>query len=375
MKHIKTLITGGAGFIGSRLARILLERGHEVVILDNLSPQIHGEIPHVTMPDGVRFLRADVRDIGAQAEIISAADAIFHLAAETGTGQSMYQIEKYVHVNELGTAKLLQVLSNCKRKPRKLILASSRSVYGEGAYLDESTGALVRPRPRDIDQLVSGEWGPRSKNTGTTIRAVATPESFPFSADSVYAATKAAQELMMIAAAPGLGAVTNVFRFQNVFGEGQSLQNPYTGIISIFFNRARQGLDIPLYEDGLPARDFIHVDDVVRPLADALTAGLENGSTINLGSGVPTTIRELAEKLCATAGFSVPIEVSGQYRVGDIRQCWADLTLAKTLLGFTPSVSLEQGLERFTTWARQQPRYSDNSAKALSELKAKGLSS
>ena len=372
---MKTVITGGAGFIGSRLAAVLLERGHEVVILDNLSPQIHGELPHVTLPDGVTFLRSDIRDIDAQAEAVCAADAIFHLAAETGTGQSMYQIEKYVEVNELGTAKLLQVLSGCERKPRKLILASSRSVYGEGAYLDEATGALVQPRPRDPDQLASGQWEPRSTREGSPIRAVATPESFPFSADSVYAATKAAQELMMIAAAPGLGAVTNVFRFQNVFGEGQSLQNPYTGIISIFFNRARQGLGIPLYEDGLPARDFIHVDDVVRPLADALEADLENGSTINLGAGVPTTIRELAEKLCAAAGFSVPIEVTGQYRVGDIRQCWADLTVAQDLLGFAPTVSLEQGLERFTSWARQQPEYSDNSAQALRELKEKGLSS
>ncbi|WP_417270759.1 NAD-dependent epimerase/dehydratase family protein [Celeribacter sp.] len=371
---MKTVITGGAGFIGSRLAGVLLERGHEVVILDNLSPQIHGEIPQVSLPDGTRYLRADIRDIEAQAEEICAADAIFHLAAETGTGQSMYQIEKYVEVNELGTGKLLQVLSGGARKPRKLILASSRSVYGEGAYRDEETGALVQPSPRDPHQLASGEWDPRSKRDGATVRAVATPESFPFSADSVYAATKAAQELLMIAAAPGLGAVTNVFRFQNVFGEGQSLQNPYTGIISIFFNRARQGLDIPLYEDGLPARDFIHVDDVVRPLADALEADLENGSTINLGSGVPTTIRELAEKLCTAAGFSVPIEVTGQYRVGDIRQCWADLTVAKDLLGFAPTVSLEQGLERFSTWARQQPEHSDNSAQALRELKEKGLS-
>lgn len=372
---MKTIITGGAGFIGSRLASVLLERGHEVVILDNLSRQIHGELPHVTLPDGATFLRLDIRDIDAQANAVCAADAIFHLAAETGTGQSMYNIERYVEVNELGTAKLLQVLSDCRRKPRKLILGSSRSVYGEGAYVDEATGALVQPRPRDPDQLASGKWEPRSKREGSGIRAVATPESFPFSADSVYAATKAAQELMMIAAAPALKAVTNVFRFQNVFGEGQSLQNPYTGIISIFFNRARQGLGIPLYEDGLPARDFIHVDDVVRPLADVLEADLENGSIINLGAGVPTTIRDLADKLCAAAGFSVPIEVTGQYRVGDIRQCWADLGTAKELLGFSPTVSLEQGLERFTSWARQQPEYSDNSAQALSELKEKGLSS
>ena len=371
---MRTIITGGAGFIGRKLAALLLERGHEVVILDNLSPQIHGEMPHVTFPNGARFLRADMGNIGAQADAICAADAIFHLAAETGTGQSMYEIEKYVEVNELGTAKLLQVLSGCSRKPRKLILASSRSVYGEGAYLDEATGALVRPRPRDLDQLANGDWSPRSKRAGTTIRAVATPETFPFSADSVYAATKASQELMMIAAAPALEAVTNVFRFQNVFGEGQSLQNPYTGIISIFFNRARQGFSIPLYEDGKPARDFIHVDDVVRPLADALGANLENGSTINLGSGVPTTIRDLAEKLCTAAGLSVPIEVTGQYRFGDIRQCWADITEAKKLLGFVPEVSLTQGLLRFTTWAWQQPVYTDNSAKALLELKAKGLS-
>ena len=372
---MKTVITGGAGFIGTKLAALLLERGHEVVILDNLSPQIHGEIPRVALPEGVSFLRADMRNIATQAEVICQADAIFHLAAETGTGQSMYQIAQYVDVNELGTAKLLQVLSGGARKSRKLILASSRSVYGEGAYVDDDTGEIVAPMSRSSRQLENGEWEPRSKVGGKRIRAVATPESWPFSADSVYAATKAAQELMMIAAAPGLSAVTNVFRFQNVYGEGQSLRNPYTGIISIFFNRARQGLNIPLYEDGLPARDFVHVEDVVRPLADCLDANLENGATINLGSGVPTPIRDLAEKLCAAGGFSVPIEVTGQFRVGDIRQCWADLSSARQLLGYGPRVSLKDGLKRFAKWARQEPEYQDNSAQALRELKEKGLSS
>lgn len=178
----------------------------------------------------------------------------------------------------------------------------------------------------------------------------------------------------MIAASPGLAAVTNVFRFQNVYGEGQSLRNPYTGIISIFFNRARQGLNISLFEDGLPARDFIHVEDIVRPLADALDTDLANGTTINLGAGIPTTIKDLAEKLCAAGKFSVPIEVTGQYRVGDIRQCWADLSIARELLGFAPKVSLDEGLGRFVEWARNEPEYQDNSAQALQEMKDKGLS-
>lgn len=372
---MKTVITGGAGFIGSKLATRLLERGHDVAILDNLSPQIHGEIPNVLLPDGVDFRRCDIRDVDTQAEVIGEADAIFHLAAETGTGQSMYEIEKYVGVNEFGTAKLLQVLSACPRKPRKLILASSRSVYGEGAYADTQSGELVHPKPRSPDQLANAQWESLSQIAGRSIQPIATPESFPFAAGSVYAATKAAQELLMTAASPGLSAVTNVFRFQNVYGEGQSLRNPYTGIISIFFNRARQNMKIPLFEDGLPSRDFIHVEDIVRPLVDCLDADLQNGTTINLGSGIPTSIIELAEKLCAAGGFSVPIEVTGQYRVGDVRHCWADLELARKHLGFAPEVSLEDGLKRFATWAGQEPAYSDNSAAALRELKDKGLSS
>ena len=371
---MKVVITGGAGFIGSKLAHVLLQRGHDVTLLDNLSPQIHGDIPDVNLPDGASFIRADMRDLDACTDVIGDADAIYHLAAETGTGQSMYEIEKYVSVNEMGTANLLQALSNSAAKPRKLILASSRSVYGEGAYRHSVTGEVVQPQPRSAKELLEQKWELRAKEDGAPLEAFATPENLPFLPGSVYAATKAAQELLLYTAAPGLSATANIFRFQNVYGEGQSLRNPYTGIISIFYNRARQDMDIPLYEDGLPSRDFVHVDDITRPLADALEADLPNGTTLNLGAGKPTTIQALAEKLCAASGFSVPINVTGQYRVGDIRHCWADLTRAHAMLGFVPEVSLEQGLGRFTAWASTQPAYQDASAQALLELKKKGLS-
>lgn len=370
---MKIMVTGGLGFIGQALARRLQGLGHEVVLVDSLTPQIHGVLPAVTPPEGATVARLDVRDIARQPDLMEGCDAVYHLAAETGTAQSMYRVQDYVGVNELGTAALIEAIAAVERRPRRVILASSRSVYGEGAYVAPGRpDVLLQPAPRSPEQLAANAWDPLGPD-GVALEAVPTPESLPFSPGSVYAATKASQELLLRAAGPALGFKPVIFRFQNVYGEGQSLQNPYTGIISIFFNRARQGMEIPVYEDGLESRDFIHIEDIVDGLVAALDADLPDGATMNLGAGVPTTVLDLVAQLLASGGFEVPVRVTGQYRVGDIRHCYADLTQAQSLLGFEPKVSLATGLSRFCAWAGSEPVHEDRLEQAAAELRARKL--
>jgi dTDP-L-rhamnose 4-epimerase len=367
----KIVVTGGMGFIGGKLARRLLGDGHEVRIVDSLTPQIHGEVPTVEVPEGAEFLRLDVRELAERHEVLEGSDAVVHLAAETGTAQSMYRIRHYVDVNEGGTAALLEGIARCERRPGRIVLASSRSVYGEGAYRN-AAGEIVQPQPRTKDQLDKAEWEPRDAD-GQALSVIATPESLPFAPGSVYAATKASQELLLQTAAGGLGVTPVILRFQNVYGEGQSLQNPYTGIISIFFNRARQGLGLPIYEDGEETRDFVHVDDVTAAIVASLDPRVAGGAICNVGSGIATSVRTLAEKLAAAAGFAPEIKVTGQFRVGDIRHNFADIAAAREILGWEPKVGLDEGLARFCAWAASQPTYEDGLDRATAELRAKGL--
>jgi dTDP-L-rhamnose 4-epimerase len=372
---MKIVITGGLGFIGIELARKLLATNHEVTLLDNLSVQIHGDLPSVSIPDGAKVVRMDICDIADRHEVIEGSDAVFHLAAETGTAQSMYQMSHYTRVNCDGTAALLEAIAKCTHRPKQVVLASSRSVYGEGAYtLVDAPGPLVSAVPRSREDLEAGRWEPVDM-VGRPLSAVPTPESLPFAPGSVYAATKAAQELLLSSASIALGMRATIFRFQNVYGEGQSLRNPYTGIISIFFNRARQGLHIPVYEDGLESRDFVHVSDVVGALAASLETTLPDGIILNVGAGVPTSVSHLAATLLKVSGFDVPVRVTGQYRLGDIRHCFADLSLTAKYLGFAPKMSLEEGLRGFSKWAATQPVHKDRSAQAEAELKERGLTS
>lgn len=370
---MKVLITGGLGFIGQALGQRLRDLGHGVVLLDSLTPQIHGDIPALTPPDGVETVRLDVRDIARRADLVDGCDAVYHLAAETGTAQSMYRVQDYVAANEMGTAALIEAIAAADRRPSRVILASSRSVYGEGAYVaPDRPDILIQPAPRTPEQLARNAWEPVGPN-GEMLQAIATPESLPFAPGSIYAATKASQELLLNAAGSALGFTPIIFRFQNVYGEGQSLQNPYTGIISIFFNRARQGKDIPVYEDGHESRDFIHIQDIVDGLIAALDADLPFGTTMNLGSGIPTSVLDLVAQLLESGGFSVPVRVTGQYRVGDIRHCFADLRRARSLLGFEPKVTLAGGLTRFCRWAATQPVHEDRLEQAAAELRARKL--
>ena len=368
---MRVLVTGGLGFIGSALCRRLIALGHAVRIVDSVTPQIHGQAPVLDIPEGAELVRLDVRELADRSDLLEGIDIVYHLAAETGTAQSMYQIRHYVDVNEGGTAALLEAIGQCAQRPKKVVVTSSRSVYGEGAFTN-AAGEVVQPAPRTREQLDQARWELIDADDAE-LTPIPTPETLNFAPGSIYAATKASQELLLNAASQALGFTSVILRLQNVYGEGQSLQNPYTGIISIFFNRARQGLMLPIYEDGKETRDFVHVDDVVAALVAAMDCGVPSGSICNIGSGVATTVADLATQMLEAAGLKVEVTVTGQFRVGDIRHNSADISEARRLLGFEPKVSLAQGLARFCAWAAGEPVYGDRLDQATAELKAKGL--
>lgn len=373
---MKILVTGGAGFIGSWLVNDLLRAGHVVTVIDNLSPQIHGALPQ---PDvtwlrsgEVEFIRSDVRDRAVMDEVLGRVDAVVHLAAETGTGQSMYQIAHYYDVNHQATAALFEAIGTRHRHISRVILASSRSIYGEGAYrLGER---LVVPAPRDSVRMKAGEFEPLGP-CGEVLTLTATPEDVTPRPASVYAATKLANETLGQIFADAYGTTVLALRFQNVYGERQSLRNPYTGILSIFSNRMRQNLPINIFEDGHESRDFVHVSDVVRAIGLALERPLSGFNAVNVGSGVPTSVMAVAEKLRSLLDSHSSLAVSGDFRSGDIRHCYADLARAREVLGFEPSLSVDQGLACFCQWVLTQQVLEDRSEKAMSELARLGLGS
>jgi dTDP-L-rhamnose 4-epimerase len=356
----KVLITGGLGFIGLTLARTLVRRGMTVRLLDNLSPQIHGEdaqpkLDPLLQKNHVEVMRGDVCQRGDWVEALRDVTSVVHLAAETGTGQSMYRIADYTHTNVLGTALLLDVLANDPHGVTKLLLASSRSVYGEGAYLCARCG-VVYPSMRSLDSLQENQWDPTCPHCFGSIQTIGTPETARTSPGSVYAATKLAQEDLVRIAAGALGIPFLIFRLQNVYGEGQSLNNPYTGILSIFSNRIRQGKEILLFEDGHESRDFVHVSDVAEAMALGLTSSGGDGLTLNVGSGAPVTVETIARNLKRQFHDSrALVIVSGQYRLGDIRHNYADMSLIRNRLEFSAQVPLEEGIVRFVRWVKTQP--------------------
>lgn len=371
---MRVLVTGGAGFIGSWLVESLLDSGHTVTVLDSLSAQIHGELPVLSAAwfrhPNATFKRGDVRDAALVEALLSECDVVVHLAAETGTGQSMYQIAHYYDVNVSATAKLLEIIGTRQRHVRTVVLASSRSVYGEGAY--EIDGRLVVPAPRTLTQLQAGQWELLHAD-GRPLRLVATPESVVPRPASVYAATKLASEQIAEIVGDAYGISTVALRFQNVYGERQSLNNPYTGILSIFSNRMRQGLPINIFEDGDESRDFVHVSDVVRAICKSLEGNGSGFRAINIGSGKPTSVMDIASALRSLLGSSSELNVRGDFRVGDIRHCYADLSLARETLGFMPQISLEHGLAKFVQWVSDQAVGTDRSQHAQAELTALGL--
>lgn len=372
------LITGGFGFIGLNLAKDLISEGKEVTLYDNLSPQIHGVLPRidddVISSPQVRTIRADVRNQSELKDALKGVDAIVHLAAETGTAQSMYQIAHYNEVNSQATASLMDILANSSHSVRKIVLASSRAIYGEGAYRCVDHGAVF-PSARPLKDLQANRWEPRCPFCHKDISAIPTPESAPSSPASIYAATKLAQEDLVRIAGTALNIGTVVLRLQNVYGAGQSLNNPYTGILSIFSTRIRRGMSLPVFEDGFESRDFVHVRDVVRVIRMALSSDEANGQTLNVGTGKPTTVLEIANLLVDMLGGKIRPVVSAQFRLGDIRHCYADLTLASKLLGYTPQTGIEDGLRQFVEWVLTQPLPEDGLDRANDELKRRKMMS
>lgn len=375
---MKVLITGGAGFIGSTLAGLLTQSGHEVSILDNLSAQIHGRLPthYPTSLNAVEFIRGDVTRLDDWLQALKDQDAVVHLAAETGTAQSMYQIAHYNAVNSQGTALLFEALSRDKGQVKKVVLGSSRSVYGEGAYscaCAPSHGRPVYPPPRTLADLQAQFWEPRCPFCGQAALIAPTPENAQVRPASIYAATKYAQEDLVRIGCEALDLTSVILRFQNVYGEGQSLNNPYTGILSIFSTRIRRGLSLPIFEDGKESRDFIHVSDVARALQCALEDEVRTGSIFNVGSGQPTSVLELANLLVEKFSGTIAPHVTGEFRIGDIRHCYADMRQIQQTLGFVPQVGLDEGLSRFAAWVESEPLPEDKLDQANRELRARGL--
>lgn len=371
------LITGGAGFIGSNLALKLIEKGYQVTVLDNLSPQIHGDNPTETSPlylsikDKVKFIHGTVTSKSDWEEALKDQDAIVHYAAETGTGQSMYEVEKYVDVNINGTALMLNLLVNGSYNVKKVVVASSRSIYGEGKYISKELGA-VYPTQRESIHMDQGDFEVKYPNS-SALTLVGTDEESKIHPSSVYGITKQNQEQMVLTVCPTVGIAGVAFRYQNVYGPGQSLKNPYTGILSIFSTQIKNGNNINIFEDGLESRDFVYIDDVV----DATILGLEkeeaNNQVFNVGTGVAKNVLTVANELVKNYGLDVAINVSGNYRLGDIRHNYADLTKINKLLGFSPKVSFEAGLKSFAEWVNTQEVQEDKYQKSIDEMKVKGL--
>lgn len=375
----KILVTGGAGFIGSNLSLKLLSKGYEVTVLDNLSKQIHGENPDKTSPlynsikNKVHFIEGSVTNREDWLKAIDSVDCIVHLAAETGTGQSMYEIEKYVGVNIGGTALMLDILTNTNHTVKKVVVAESRAIYGEGRYYSKELNQFVYPTERSEVAMRAGDFEVTYKGCSSPLELVGTTEDSLIHPTSVYGITKQVQGQLVHLVCPSIGIASVSYRYQNVYGPGQSLSNPYTGILSIFSTRIRNGNGINIFEDGKETRDFVYIDDVV----DATILGIEkeevNGHVFNVGTGVATDVLTVARTLIEKYEIDVPVTISGNFRLGDIRHNYADITAARTILGFEPKWSFSDGIGEFVKWVNEQGVQEDKYEASIEEMKKKGL--
>jgi len=351
----KVLVTGGVGFIGSHTTDLLLEQGYHVTILDNLEPQVHGK--ERKLPDYINqnavLTYGNVLDRELLKKTIREVDAIIHLAAMVGVGQSMYQIERYIDVNTRGTANLLDLLVNTENNIKKLVVASSMSIYGEGKYYCENCSTNVYPGLRNQATLEKKQWNHSCPTCGHALTPLPTDEEKPLLSTSIYAMTKRHQEEMCLLTGKTYDIPTVALRYFNVYGSRQALSNPYTGCAAIFTSRILNGKPPYVFEDGNQTRDFIHVRDIARANLNALENNNANYKAINIGTGKPITIKNLAETL--TKLYHKPSlhpHTSNEYRKGDIRHCYADTTKAQTLLNFKPTISLQNGLNELANWAK-----------------------
>ena len=373
----KVLVTGGAGFIGSHTVDLLVNNGYETIIVDNLEPQVHGK--QKNKPDYINkdaiFVQHDIQDQNSQKKIISEVDAIIHLAALVGVGQSMYQIERYINGNTKATATLLNILAKKEHNIKKLVVASSMSVYGEGKYHCEKCATEAYPDLRTHQQLKNQQWDQLCPNCCSILKPLPTDENKPLMPTSIYAQSKHHQEEMCLLIGKTYDIPTVALRYFNVYGSRQSLSNPYTGACAIFTSRILNNKPPYIFEDGNQKRDFIHVKDVAQANLRALENNKANYKAINIGTGKPISIVELAETLIKLYNKpKLKLYVSNEYRKGDIRHCYADTTKAQKFLNFKPTTTLHEGLTELAGWAKTHGWDAiDLFEKALQELKEKDL--
>ncbi|OGR69942.1 MAG: epimerase [Elusimicrobia bacterium GWD2_63_28] len=375
-KNTRVLITGGAGFIGSNLARSLVRKGYEVTVLDNLSKQIHGDKAmsplYKSIKGLVRFVEGDVRKKKDWLKVLPGQDVIVHYAAETGTGQSMYQMDKYVDVNVRGTAILADLLANRKYSVKKVVVASSRAVYGEGKYKCKKHGTVF-PATRTSPDMANKIFDPRCPICHVPAMTQPTDELSMLTPLSVYAMTKRMQEELLTVVCRTADIPLAIFRYQNAFGPGQSLSNPYTGILSIFSGCIKNMQAINIFEDGKESRDFVYIDDVVAATVLGIKSNFKDIRTYNVGSGVAIDVLRVAKSLCRLYRKEVPITVSGNFRIGDIRHNTADLLKIRNELGFYPKYDFMKGLRKFVAWVNTQKVSPSKYGHSLNELRTVGL--
>ncbi len=370
-EHSSVLVTGGAGFIGSHLVDRLVAAGNSVRVLDSLEQQVHGSSSGHRNAEA-EYLDGSILDRELLAESLVGVNRVVHLAAQVGVGQSMYEICHYVRDNCLGTATLLELLSERRDSIDALVVASSMSIYGEGAYDCEACGSS--DVVRHLEALERRQWEPVCRSCGTIARPIPTPEGKQLECGSVYAVTKRDQEELCLAVGRAYGIRTVALRFFNVYGPRQSLSNPYTGVAAIFLSRLLNGSAPVVFEDGLQSRDFVHVADIVQGIELALGADSVDGVALNIGTGSPTTVLDIARTLSERLGVQVAPEIAQRFRHGDIRHCYPDISAATTLLGYRPAISLEDGMADLIEWTRREaPEAEDRTEASSAQLTERGL--
>jgi dTDP-L-rhamnose 4-epimerase len=367
----KVLITGGAGFLGSHLVDALLQQGHTVRVYDSLTPQVHPAGLPGYLAREIDFTRGDMRDLDSLCQAVRGVDVVFHLAAAVGVGQSMYEIAHYVGVNTQGTANLLQVLLDMKVPIEKLIVASSMSIYGEGRYRCAACGDVAPPM-RPQKQLAARQWETVCPHCSRQLQPVPTDESKPLQCSSIYALSKKDQEEMALLFGRTYGLPVVALRYFNIYGTRQALSNPYTGVAAIFASRLLNRRPPRVFEDGRQMRDFVSVHDIVEANLLAMERAEAAGMALNIGSGEPVTIAEVAAVLSRTLGVHIPSQITGKYRAGDIRHCFGDITAAKRVLGYAPRVRFADGIRELVQWLKEQTAV-DRVAEATQQLGAYGL--
>ncbi|MGI8713548.1 MAG: NAD-dependent epimerase/dehydratase family protein [Solirubrobacteraceae bacterium] len=367
----KILVTGGAGFIGSHVVELLLEKGRDVVVYDALVDQVHRGAGPVNVPNDAKFVHGDMRDRAAVASALEGVEAVVHLAAEVGVGQSMYEISRYVDANTSGTGVLLDVIANQPTDIERIVVASSMSIYGEGAYVCAEHGE-VHPHLRSSAQLEARDWDPRCPRCGEPVTPIGTHELKPLRPTSVYAISKMDQELLCLSVGGAYDIGVVALRYFNAYGPRQALSNPYTGVAAIFSSRLLNGRAPLAFEDGQQLRDFIHVRDVARATVTALESPAADGEAINVGTDDPMTVTAVARSLASALGVDLEPELTGTARAGDIRHCYADMSKADALLGFRPEIDFDTGVSELIEWVSAQQAH-DLVDRAQRELAARGL--